>query len=177
MRMRLLCVRCVTGALPTTRPRGYLRVQGVANISEFVQQVSHLVTVDKAAATWEPNTGNNARARASVSGIIHSSCDNAPRCFRVCIPSYLSLSLSLSLSLVSCNFPQGSLKCVHARRGPGTPGSSSTHRLALHEAATEGNFSESESTARSKTLMYISLLHLLEYRQEIWNRLRESRIL
>jgi len=40
--------------------------------------------------------------RVRVGHNTHSSCDNAPRCFRVCIPSCSSLSLSLSLlSLVT----------------------------------------------------------------------------
>lgn len=144
-----------------TAARRYLRVQGVANISEFVRQVSRLFTVDRAATTWEPNTGNGARARASVSRHnTHSTCATMRRvvsasCAYTPLVSLLQPSLFLFLETASS---RGSLECVtrmslQRSRIERTPRTGSRY---TRSPPTEGNFSE-KSIDRTLENVYVSL--------------------
>lgn len=153
MRMRLLCVRCVTRALGNTAAgiptragcRKYFRVCSTSISSRHGRQSRSDMRTEYGK--------RRARARVRVGHNTHSSCDNAPRCFRV-----LRVHTLLSLG----GPPRGSLECAHRRI---VLPDHATHQLALHEAA-EGNFLESRSTARSETCTF-SPLHLSECRIEI----------
>lgn len=114
MRMRLLCVRCVTRA----RGRGDTCACRVSQIFPSLFDKYRISSRSTKPQRHENRIRETTRERASVSGIIHTRRATMRRV----------VSASCAYPLVPCGAPRGSLECVHARRGAGTLGLCCTPR-------------------------------------------------